>query len=349
MKELVETSIEKLKLLYIWFKRILFATDHFNTPLFRRILLAFRGFTPDQYWIYDLKHRSCSDYLSEFDWYRSRRINGKEALVLNNKVVCTQLLTPYVHVPPIICMRKNSGYVTDLIGNVISSQKLAELIKESGKTVYKPISAGKGKDVKLLEFKDGKLFVNGREESLEEQTEKIITGKDWFLSEYIEQSDFMNSLFPDSANTIRIITARNPENNLFTVCFAVQRIGRKDTVPIDNASRGGLVSKIDLETGVMSEARTLHSLDVYEQHPDSGAQLKGTVIPGWKEIRKKIVELSSNFPYLDFIAWDLLQTEEGFCIIEANASSGVNIVQLWGGQRQAELGNIYKKYGIIKH
>ena len=45
---------------------------------------------------------------------------------------------------------------------------------------------------------------------------------------------------------------------------------------------------------------------------------------------------------------DILITEEGRCIIEANTSSGVNIIQLWGGQRHKELGDFYRYHGVIK-
>ena len=51
---------------------------------------------------------------------------------------------------------------------------------------------------------------------------------------------------------------------------------------------------------------------------------------------------------MHFIAWDILMTEEGHCIIEANTSSGVNIIQLWGGQRNKELGEFYRYHGVIK-
>ena len=52
---------------------------------------------------------------------------------------------------------------------------------------------------------------------------------------------------------------------------------------------------------------------------------------------------------MHFIAWDILIMEDGeICIIEANTSSGVNIIQLWGGQRNGELGDFYRYHGVIK-
>ena len=61
-----------------------------------------------------------------------------------------------------------------------------------------------------------------------------------------------------------------------------------------------------------------------------------------------MIELANKFPYLYFVAWDILLTDEGICIIEANTSSGVNILQLWGGERQKGLGDFYRAHKIIK-
>ena len=48
------------------------------------------------------------------------------------------------------------------------------------------------------------------------------------------------------------------------------------------------------------------------------------------------------------IAWDVAVTSEGLFIIEANSSSGVNILQLWEGQRNKELGEFLKYHKIIR-
>ena len=61
-----------------------------------------------------------------------------------------------------------------------------------------------------------------------------------------------------------------------------------------------------------------------------------------------VLEASRAFPYLDIIAWDILPTDDGFTVIEANTSSGVNIIQLWGPQRYGRLGDFYREHGIIK-
>ena len=170
----------------------------------------------------------------------------------------------------------------------------------------------------------------------------------WFLSEAMEQHSYLNKIYDKTVNTIRFITLRDPKTHMFKVFFAVQRIGTKETIPVDNGSRGGLVAKIDLETCLLSEARCLHNRNVYKVHPDSGAPIEGVQVPGWQQLKRDMLELADKLPYMHFIAWDILITEEGHCIIEANTSSGVNIIQLWGGQRNKELGDFYRYHKVIK-
>ena len=45
---------------------------------------------------------------------------------------------------------------------------------------------------------------------------------------------------------------------------------------------------------------------------------------------------------------NVLLTDDGFCIIEGNASSGCGIFQMEHGVRNSELGDIYRSYGVIK-
>ena len=57
-----------------------------------------------------------------------------------------------------------------------------------------------------------------------------------------------------------------------------------------------------------------------------------------------MLELANKMPYMHFIAWDILIMEDGeICIIEANTSSGVNIIQLWGGRETVWL------WGFFSH
>ena len=347
MKEFVKISIEKLKLVYLWFTKILFAKDHFRVAPWTKLRLNLQGYLVDQYAIYDFKHRSQKEYLSEFDWYRSRRINGDYSFILNNKLVCAEMLGHYTRVPETYACRVGKRPILLRDGTPATQDNLLQLLRRHQTAILKPIGYGKGKGVHIITFDDG-FHLDHAPITERALWELLQQEKDWFLSEYIRQATYLNEIYPHTANTIRLITLRHPETQAFEVFFAVQRIGTAKTFPVDNGSRGGLVAKIDLQTGTLSEARTLHTLDVLETHPDSQAPIKGVQIPNWQALQQDILALSNRFAYLSFIAWDLLVTDDGFCVIEANTSSGVNIIQLWGGQRNGPLGDFFRAHGIIR-
>lgn len=305
------------------------------------------GYLADQYVLYDLKHRSRKDYLSEFDWYRSRRINGDYSFVLNNKLVCADMLKQYVDVPQTLASKHGENIIFNN-GQVASRATLLQLFRREGKVIMKPVGYGKGKGVHLICFQDGWYFLDNEHITENKLVAFLANSKHWFLSKYVHQAKYLDDIYPHTANTIRLITLRDTNTKHFKVFFAVQRIGTAKTIPVDNGSRGGLVAKIDLTTGKLSEARSLHDLAVHQVHPDSGSPIEGVQIPRWQELQRRMVAVSGKFPYLSFIAWDILVTDEGFSVIEANTSSGVNIIQLWGGQKNGELGDFYRAHGIIR-
>ena len=145
---------QALKFAYLWVARILFAPNHFGVGFFSRIRWAVcGGYMVDQVHLYRLNEGTRSQYLSEFDWYRSRVINTPYDTMLNNKVLCTQMLEAYADVPTVL-------YFTEK-GHIVRAQnahgyatvdEVLGAIREEGKVFTKPVSSGKGKGVHLLGF-----------------------------------------------------------------------------------------------------------------------------------------------------------------------------------------------------
>lgn len=335
-----------LCLVYIWFRRILFSPNHFKVNIFKRIFYAINGgYMADQIALYNLNSRNKKNYLSEFDWYKSRYINGEYSFLLNNKLVCSDLLKNYIFVPKTLFFKEKGVYkCSDHL--LTNEQELLDIIKLNKIVFIKPISRGKGSDVNKIEFKNKDFYLDDKKIDEKKLLFMLKKRNDYFVSEYIKQSKELNRIYSNTSNTIRLITVR--EDNTCKVLFAVQRIGTKETIPVDNGSRGGLVANIDLETGILSEAKSIQKNCNYEKHPDSGELIKGYRINKWDEIKKTFEKLMEQFPYFNFVAWDILLTDNGPVVIEANTSSGVNIIQLWGGQRNDKLGEFYRKYKIIK-
>lgn len=339
----------KLRLFVLYWRRIVFVKNHFKCSFFKKLRANIcGGFLADQWMLYDFDHNDKSQYLSEFDWYRSRYINAPFDFLLNNKIAAAEILKQYIRVPESY-MIKNSGFLTSFDSKVMEYEEAITLLKEKGMLFIKPYGKGKGTGVNILIYRDGKIYVDQDEYTQEQLIAFLKNRDDWFISESMKQNKYLDDIYDQTVNTIRMITLRDPKTNQFKIFFAVQRIGTSATIPVDNGSRGGLVSKIDLETGQLSEARCLHNRNVYEVHPDSQAPIKGVKIPNWDSIKEQMLDLTRKFPYMHFIAWDILVLEDGsLCIIEANTSSGVNIIQLWGGQRNDELGDFYRHHHVIK-
>lgn len=348
MMNFCRKTLKKIKLTVLYFTRIVFVKNNFKVSLFTKIRMNVSGgFLADQYVLYDLKHNDKSDYLSEFDWYRSRYINEPFDFAFNNKVICSEILKQYIRVPENYFI-KNKSVLYDFSEGVMRVDDICECLKEKHRLFIKPFALGKGNGVHTLETRDSIFFIDGKACSDDEFFCFLDKENDYIICEYMAQHGYAEKLFDKTVNTIRLITIRDISTHQFKVFFAVQRIGRESTIPVDNGSKGGLAAKIDIKTGVLSEARCLHELCCYPVHPDSGNRIKGVKIPMWDEIKREILEVCRKIPYMDFIAWDLLLTENGLCMIEANTSSGVNILQLWGGQRKGELGEFFRSYGVIK-
>ena len=192
------------------------------------------------------------------------------------------------------------------------------------------------------------MYIDGRFSNDDEVISKLTHKKNWIVTERIKQADYSESIYPGCLNTMRILVIKDCDSGLFKIINAVHRFGTSSTGAADNASRGGIVSQIDIATGAMTEALSIKNLNIYYFHPDTNVKIKGTSIPGWENIKKEIIELSERFFYLKMIAWDVAVTSEGLFIIEANSSSGVNILQLWEGQRNKELGEFLKYHKIIR-
>ncbi len=337
-----------IKLSIIWVVKILFGPRHFKVNILKSTWFAIiGGFMPDQVALYKLNMKNRHEYLSEFDWYKSRYINEPYNFILNNKLVCTDLLKQYVKVAEIFVI-KQKGILSSADNKVKTYDDIINKIKICENVFIKPNNLGKGVGVQKISYCKKRFYLDDDEISEEYLLTYLSKRNDYHICEGIKQSKFLNTLYDKTTNTIRMITLRNPKTNEFEVYSAVQRIGTHETIPVDNGSRGGLTAKIDIKTGVLTSAKCIQKTVDYDKHPDSDSQIKGVKVPNWDNIKNEMLSLANKFPYLYFIAWDILLTDDGLCIIEANTSSGVNILQLWGGERKNGLGDFYRAHKVIK-
>lgn len=155
-------------------------------------------------------------------------------------------------------------------------------------------------------------------------------GRGLFLLEgFVVQHPYAAAIFPDSLNTIRVVTLADEDGTF--VAGAAHRFGCVASAPVDNFKRGGVSALVDLATGELSAGRSNpghHSGHAHPAHPDTGARIEGVVVPMWGEVMELALRLARMVPGLHHVGWDICVAADGPRVIEGNARlANPNLIQ----------------------
>jgi len=316
----------------------------FRTPLSRRLELWRGGYRDVSHTLYDLQDRADA-YLPDTARLDTFFINGVFArAVLHDKLLFTKLVGAAVNAPTIVALVER--------GKVFAAGRastLQEVAAEHPSLVLKPSAGTRGQGVYRLEA--GTLNGQG---VTPEALDKLVNGlDDYLVTETVAQAAYARAIFPGSTNSVRVMTLIDPDTREPFVARAVHRFGGASTVPTDNWSRGGLCANVDLETGTLGRGvrhakRTGGQLEWRTHHPDTGAPLEGVVVPRWQELCRGLLGAVKAFPFLTYVGWDVVLTDSGFCVLEGNNNSDLDLLQVHGGMLEdARVRRFYKHHGVI--
>ncbi len=169
------------------------------------------------------------------------------------------------------------------------------------------------------------------------------------ICEHITQAQYARNIYPDSINTIRIVTTRG-NDGCITFPIAIHRFGNRISGCTDNACRGGLFCLIDIDTGMLGKAHSYRTRESYSCHPDTGVIIESSKVPNWHETLKIFNDVHKKFPYIPYMSWDVVMQDDGtFIVIEGNASIDMMLCQTFNeGLRYKPLGIFYQEKGILK-
>jgi hypothetical protein len=323
-----------------------------SMSLRRRLWLWRHGFLSQAEVLYDLDEDTYRRYFSDFQRERAYWINDEQRDALNNKLFFHWMMEPFAEQRVDTYGLFKRGRFHDLQslrpaadgGGIAYSEGVSgrqtadatewvtERLRDEGELMLKPWRGSDGLDVMRCSFAEGSYYVDGEERS-QSAFESLVRGLDGYLvSEVIEQAAYAEEMFPDSANTIRVLTMYDDEADEPFLPVAAHRIGTERSAPLDNFSSGGLAAEVDPETGRLSAASQFPysgSLDWYENHPDTDAHIEGRAVPGWSAIRDQLLDMATTFSHTPYIGWDIVVTGEGeFTVIEGNNCSGVRVFQV---------------------
>ncbi len=185
-------------------------------------------------------------------------------------------------------------------------------------------------DLRALQSHTAGFMLNGQSVSWSDIENRLRRLADHVVTDFVTQAAYARDIFAGTTHTIRALTMHGEVTGP-VLSNAVHRIGTRASMPADNWSRGGLSVDLDVASGKLGRAVMkpgADGLQWFDRHPDTGAPITGIEIPGWSRAREGLLALAARVPFLPYVGWDLVITDDGFSVIEGNKYSDVNLLQV---------------------
>lgn len=191
-------------------------------------------------------------------------------------------------------------------------EEFKKFIQNKDEIMVKPLSLCCGKGIEKI---------NTKEIDTEELYNNLITNEQYLIEEIAEQHDTISKIYPNSINTVRIVTLNKK------VVAAYIRFGNLGNV-VDNFNHDGLVTTINLESGIVEYPAIDKKQHIYEKHPYTNEKIIGLEIPMWDKIKELCIKACEITPEVGYIGWDVCVGKKEPFLIEGNDFPGHDLYQL---------------------
>ena len=289
------------------------------------------------------------DYLSLKAFHKRIRydVNDKDQwVILDNKwffaKFCEGLGLPHPRVHGVLASPQ--GLLTDG-GALRSVADLVAWCRRTGTTrfVLKPLAGGASVGIFMVEHVEWEneqpmFHIAGRERiSAQDLTDQLVTGVSWrrgasgvLLQDLVEPHPWFAEHDLGPFNTVRIVTFL-PDDGDPVAQAAILFSGRVDHA-VNNWTDGAISIHIALATGVLGTGRTLPKFgrDTLRAHPDTGVVFEGLELPDWDDAVQLALQASRVTLGVRLACWEVLLTDTGPQLLEANWGFGLTILQAHG-------------------
>jgi len=228
---------------------------------------------------------------------------------------------------PITIFKKMNGiYYLSKNQPISRNTALKYLLEHGGTVIIKPSFSADGKNVKALYIQDNQIFVGDKPIPFERLDDAY--GNDYIIQEKIVQHPIMHEIYPNSVNTLRMVTFRL-KSKIYPL-FTFARFGNRGGV-VDNIGAGGLGCRIN-EDGNLNKYAIDKLGYKYERHPYSNYSFEEGRIPNINAYSDYVITLHHQLPYFDIVSWDIaigLQAEP--ILIELNLVGDSTFYQMVSG------------------
>jgi hypothetical protein len=309
---------------------------HFATLFVEQIWFAMRhGILPPWYFIYELEQAERHPFAPAFiNWYEAKggifkllRYYGgsRDDKTLNDKAACTRAA-------------RAAGLATTedfVVLNDGEIKWIAEDVRFPDCDLFVKRQRGQGGDgaERWLLAAPGRWH-NGAGRTLEgadlledlrqrsERTPLLVQRR---LANHADLAD----LNCGALATVRLLSIWD-EQHRPEITNATLKMPARAGAIVDNFFAGGLAAAVDLASGRLGPATNIGLLDTLrwrDSHPVTGARIQGRQLPLWPEVLAFTRQLHETFITFPVIGFDIAITPDGPCLVEANASSALDLSQ----------------------
>lgn len=325
---------QTVRVAYEGIKKELEGIPRYDMSWSHRLWLYRNEFASSRGVMYDLTEDRIDDYLTDLEHQRTGKINRGVKEIVENKLIYHLLFS-----------EKYPSCIPDLLATVSTDNDISYVKREHNsmadvlegldgqKAVVKPKIASGGSDVHILQRDGNDILFDGESTSELELRERLSKLPESIVVEYVQQADYAEEIYPAGANTIRVLTMVDPQNDEPFIAAAVHRFGTRESGHVDNWSSGGLSAAVNTETGELGKTAASPKGGEFSRgthHPDTGEEIAGTVVPNWETVREMILEIAGQWrELLPYAGWDVVVTDASGSvkIIEANSTPDVDLMQ----------------------
>jgi len=286
----------------------------------------------------ELPENELLNYIPEFFFYYlflPFHNSKKNEYLLQNKNKIEQLFRDLgIFQPHTICkLINNHIYTIDLreIGFDYIEKELKE--KNYQKIFVKPACGQGGHGIYIFcRSNNGNYVTNSKKLFNDKFLNEIGIKNDWIIQSGTEQDPGISKIYPNSVNTFRIVTEN--KNGVTRVLCSELRIG-KDGNEVDNFCEGGLVVKIDIDTGKLGDYAISQKFEYFNKHPNTNFVFKDYQILNWNSLKEFSIESARKLPQFTYLGLDIALTVNGPIALEIHPSFGLDGIQnVVGGLRK---------------
>lgn len=313
-----------------------------------------RGFGCDKEIIFD--RRRIDDYLDDLTRYiLVERMNLRYRAVMIEKSVFARYCGAGANVVPVLAVTRRSAFLPAPRPDALRDlSDLQARLRRGDRFVFKPIEGGGGKGVSRLRCdRDADaVLIDGSPIAPDELVAFLSRVARGIIQPEVGPSGYSAEIYPDALNTMRIVTMICPTTSMPFIAAASHKFGTLRSGVVDNWKRGGLLCRIDIESGELGPGflypTERDGMVPLKAHPDTGSVVQGFTVPNWHGLVEQILKVALDVDFLPMIGWDVAWSGSEITIVEGNTNPDLILSQCFDPiLANPRARDFYKHHGVI--